>query len=113
MAGRQWLYKHAEDELLDPRTPALPDREALVEPADALVCASHDGYQCGGEVALSAACTSARIGEVSGCRIGDSDTTNWIRTVRRQTTSAPGGLVDKATKGKRARRMPIPFVAVR
>ncbi|MDF3148874.1 site-specific integrase [Streptomyces sp. T21Q-yed] len=54
-----------------------------------------------------AACTAARSGEVSGCRVGDIDTTQWIWTVRRQTTPAPGGLTDKGTKGKRARRVPI------
>nr|WP_232543903.1 tyrosine-type recombinase/integrase [Streptomyces buecherae] len=54
-----------------------------------------------------AACTAARIGEVSGCRVGDVDTTQWIWTVRRQTTPAPGGLTDKGTKGKRARKVPI------
>ncbi|WST80233.1 hypothetical protein OG762_40670 [Streptomyces sp. NBC_01136] len=30
-----------------------------------------------------------------------------VWTVRRQTTPAPGGLVDKGTKGKRARQVPI------
>lgn len=46
------------------------------------------------------------------------NTTNWIWTVRRQTTPAPGGLVDKGTTGKRARQVPIieeirPLVAQR
>ncbi|MFG2116674.1 tyrosine-type recombinase/integrase [Streptomyces sp. NPDC048718] len=58
------------------------------------------------------------MGEVSGCRVGDIDTANWIWTVRRQTTPTPGGLVDKGTKGKRARQVPIieeirPLVAQR
>ncbi|MFF2026302.1 hypothetical protein ACFVW2_31475 [Streptomyces sp. NPDC058171] len=53
------------------------------------------------------AATAARIGEVSGVRVADIDTVNWIWTVRRQTTPAPGGLVDKNTKGKRARHVPI------
>lgn len=44
--------------------------------------------------------------------------TQWIWTVRRQTTPAPGGLTDKGTKGKRARKVPIveeirPLVAQR
>ncbi|MCM1948046.1 site-specific integrase [Streptomyces sp. G2] len=118
VTGWQKLYKQAEDELLDPRALALPDWEALVELADALVAASYGGYQGWGDVVLFAACTAARIGEVSGCRLGDIDTTNWIWTVRRQTTPAPGGLVDKGTKGKRARQVPIieeirPLVAQR
>ncbi|MFF4767459.1 tyrosine-type recombinase/integrase [Streptomyces sp. NPDC001255] len=107
VTGWQKLYKQAEDELLDPRALALPDWETLVALADALVAASYGHYQGWGEVVLFAACTAARIGEVAGCRIGDIDTTQWIWTVRRQTTPAPGGLTDKGTKGKRARFVPI------
>src|ERR1019366_9548957 len=54
-----------------------------------------------------AACTAVRIGEVSGVRAGDIDRETWIWTVRRQTTPSPGGLIDKGTKGKRARKVPI------
>ena len=61
----------------------------------------------GGEVVIFAACTAARIGEVSGVRAGDIDREAWIWTVRRQTTPGPGGLIDKGTKGKRARKVPI------
>ncbi|MFE5945398.1 tyrosine-type recombinase/integrase [Streptomyces sp. NPDC056480] len=118
VTGWQKLYKQAEDELLDPRALALPGWEALAELADALVAVSHGEFRGWGEVVLFAACTAARIGEVSGCRVGDIDTTNWIWTVRRQTTPAPGGLIDKGTKGKRARQVPIieeirPLVAQR
>ena len=60
-----------------------------------------------GEVTIFAACTAARIGEVSGCRVADIDTSNWLWTVRRQTTPSPGGLLDKGTKGKRARVVPL------
>jgi integrase len=118
VTGWQKLYKQAEDELLDPRALALPDWETLVALADALVAASHDQYRGWGDVVVFAACTAARIGEVSGCRVGDIDTNQWIWTVRRQTTPAPGGLTDKGTKGKRARKVPIveeirPLVAQR
>ncbi|MCC9705934.1 site-specific integrase [Streptomyces sp. MNU76] len=118
VTGWQKLYKQAEDELLDPRALALPDWETLLALADALVAASHDHYRGWGDVVLFAACTAARIGEVSGCRVGDIDTSQWIWTVRRQTTPAPGGLTDKGTKGKRARKVPIveeirPLVAQR
>lgn len=51
---------------------------------------------------IFAACTAARIGEVAGVRV--SDTSSWTWTVRRQTTPAPGGVIDKGTKGKRGRR---------
>ncbi|MER6097493.1 site-specific integrase [Streptomyces sp. NPDC001728] len=118
VTGWQKLYKQAEDELLNPRALALPDWQALIQLADALVAASYGEYRGWGNVVVFAACTAARIGEVSGCRVGDIDTTNWIWTVRRQTTPAPGGLVDKGTKGKRARQVPIieeirPLVAQR
>ncbi|MEU6263906.1 tyrosine-type recombinase/integrase [Saccharopolyspora shandongensis] len=56
---------------------------------------------------LFAACTAARIGEVSGCRVKDIYATGWKWTIRRQTTTSPGGLVDKGTKGKRARTVPL------
>ncbi|MFF7403040.1 tyrosine-type recombinase/integrase [Streptomyces murinus] len=107
VSGCQKLYKQAEDELRDPRALALPDWNSLVQLADALVAASYDQYRGWGDVVLFAASTAARIGEVSGCRVGDIDTNQWIWTVRRQTTPAPGGLTDKGTKGKRARKVPI------
>jgi hypothetical protein len=44
---------------------------------------------------------------VSGVRVGDIDRANWIWTVRRQTTPGPGGLLDKGTKGKRSRKVPL------
>ncbi|WP_433270890.1 tyrosine-type recombinase/integrase [Actinosynnema sp. CS-041913] len=47
------------------------------------------------------------IGEVSGCRVGDINTVDWTWRIRRQTTTSPGGLVDKGTKGKRARTVPL------
>ncbi|MFG3019276.1 tyrosine-type recombinase/integrase [Streptomyces sp. NPDC048254] len=118
VSGWQKLYKQAEDELRDPRALALPDWNTLVQLADALVAASSNQYRGWGDVVLFAASTAARTGEVSGCRVGDIDTSQWIWTVRRQTTPAPGGLTDKGTKGKRARKVPIieeirPLVAQR
>jgi integrase len=107
ITGWQKEYARAEDELDDPRSLALPSWHVLTTLADALVARSADNYQGWGDVVLFAACTAARIGEVSGCRVGDIDTDKWIWTVRRQTTTAPGGLVDKGTKGKRARTVPV------
>jgi integrase len=71
------------------------------------VQASSDQYQGWGDAAVFAACTATRIGEVSGCRIGDIDTDTWVWMLRRQTTPGPGGMKDKGTKGKRARPIPI------
>ncbi|HEX5405085.1 MAG TPA: site-specific integrase [Pseudonocardiaceae bacterium] len=107
ISGWQREYARAEDELDDPRSLALPSWHVLTTLADALVAKSADNYQGWGDVVLFAACTAARIGEVSGCRVGDINTKEWTWNVRRQTTTAPGGLVDKGTKGKRARTVPL------
>lgn len=85
-------------ELDDPRSLALPDGHTLTRLADALVERSTDQFRGWSGVVLFAACTAARIGELSGCRVQDVDTTAWTWTVRRQTTPSPGDLVDK---GKR------------
>lgn len=112
VTGWQHEYKLAEDELDDPRSLALPNWDTLIRLADALVSRSadkfgHNAYMGWGHIVIFGACTAARIGEVSGCRVGDIDTGTWTWTVRRQTTTSPGGLVDKATKGKRARIVPL------
>jgi integrase len=103
----QHEYRKAEDELDDPRSLALPNWATLTRLADAVVANSWEEYAGWGDVVLFAACTAARIGEVSGCRVKDLDTAEWKWQVRRQTTTAPGGLVDKGTKGKRARTVPL------
>jgi integrase len=107
VSGWQKLYQQIEDELEDPRSLALPNWSALVTLTNELVQRSADHYQGWGDVVTFAACTAARIGEVSGCRVRDIDTTKWIWTVRRQTTPSPGGLEDKGTKGNRARYVPL------
>ncbi|QIS19553.1 tyrosine-type recombinase/integrase [Nocardia terpenica] len=105
--GWQDMYKQIEDELKDPRALAIPDWNALTTLCDALVAASAGNNRVWGDIVVFAACTAARIGEVSGCRLRDIDTDSWIWTIRRQTTPAPGGLKDKGTKGNRARYVPI------
>jgi integrase len=119
ISGWQREYKLAEDELDDPRSLALSDWSALMNLANALVANSADQYQGWGDAVIFEACTAARIGEVSGCLVRDIDTENWIWTVCRQTTPSPGelthgattasggGLVDKNTKGRRARQVPL------
>jgi integrase len=105
--GWQRDYQRAEDELDDPRSLALPDWQALCDLAAALVARSADHFDGWGDVVIFAACTAARIGEVSGIRCADIDRDAWTWTVRRQTTPGPGGLIDKGTKGKRARTVPL------
>jgi integrase len=107
ITGWQREYLRAEDELDDPRSLALPNWSALTRLAAALVANTFGNHAVWGDVVIFAACTAARIGEVSGCRVKDINTTDWVWTVRRQTTPSPGGLVDKGTKGKRARAVPL------
>ncbi|MEU2828701.1 site-specific integrase [Streptomyces lavendulae] len=118
VSGWQRQYQQVEDELNDPRALALPNWETLQDLAKALVTRSYGQYQGWGDAVTFAASTAARIGEVSGVRVKDIDIDNWIWTVRRQTTPAQDGLLDKATKGKRARKVPLieevrPMVAQR
>ena len=107
VSGWQREYKLYEDELDDPRALALPDWNALTTLAAALVSQSAGNYRGWGDAVIFEACTAARIGEVSGCLVRDINVQDWIWTVRRQTTPSPGGLVDKNTKGKRARNVPL------
>lgn len=92
ITGWQRDYQRSEDELDDPRSLALPSWNSLVQLADALSARSADKYGVRGEVVIFAACTAARIGEVSGCRVGDIDTDAWTWRVRRQTTQSPGAV---------------------
>ncbi|MEV0087261.1 site-specific integrase [Saccharopolyspora sp. NPDC050642] len=107
VTGWQHEFRRAEDELDDPRSLALPGWASLQRLADGLVARSSNEYAGWGDGVMFAACTAARIGEVSGCRVKDIDTAEWKWTIRRQTTTAPGWLIDKGTKGKRARTVPI------
>jgi integrase len=107
ITGWQREYQRAEDELDDPRSLALPSWSELQRLAAALVARSSGNFAGWGEIVTFAAVTAARIGEVSGVRVGDIDTDTWLWTVRRQTTPSPGGLADKGTKGKRARTVPL------
>jgi integrase len=107
VVGWQRDYRRVEDELDDPRSLALPDWHALVQLAAALVEQSADHFAGWGDVVIFAACTAARIGEVAGVRRTDIDRDAWTWMVRRQTTPGPGGLIDKGTKGKRARTVPL------
>ena len=117
--GWQRQYELLEDEVDNPRALALADFHALEALSAALVAKSNPSYQGWGDAVIFAACTAARIGEVSGCLVRDISTKDWIWTVRRQTTPSPGelaegltrstggGLVDKGTKGRRSRVIPL------
>jgi integrase len=117
--GWQRQYELVEDEVDNPRALALADFHALQTLSAALVAKSNPPYQGWGDAVIFAACTAARIGEVSGCLVRDINTKDWLWTVRRQTTPSPGelaegltrstggGLVDKGTKGRRSRVVPL------
>ncbi|MFG2824913.1 tyrosine-type recombinase/integrase [Kitasatospora sp. NPDC048365] len=107
VVGWQREYKLAEDELDDPRSLALRDWNALDQLATALVERSAGEYAGWGDVVRFAACTASRIGEVSGVRAKDIDSKTWMWDLCRQTTPGPGGLMDKGTKGKRRRTVPL------
>jgi integrase len=107
LTGWQREYALVEDELDDPRTLALPNWDALTDLAAAVVARSSGRFAGWGDVVVFAAATAARIGEVSGVRAEDINRETWMWTVRRQTTPGPGGLIDKGTKGKRARTVPL------
>jgi integrase len=107
VTGWQREYQRAEDELDDPRSLALPDWDALAQLAAAVVARSADHFTGWGEVFEFTACTAARIGETSGVRRADINTRTWTWNVRRPTTPGPGGLMDKGTKGRRARLVPV------
>jgi hypothetical protein len=76
--GWQRQYQLAEDELDNPRSLALRDWDALQELSQALVAHSFDQYAGWGDVVTFAACTAARIGEVSGVRVKDIDSTSLM-----------------------------------
>jgi integrase len=107
MKDWQRLYKQVEDELDDPRSLAIADWASVEKLADALVERSHDTFAGWGDVVRFAACTAARIGEVSGVRVKDINLADWTWDICRQTTPSPGGLADKNTKGKRRRTVPL------
>ncbi|WP_246460373.1 tyrosine-type recombinase/integrase [Streptomyces himalayensis] len=107
LKGWQRLYLDTEDALTEPRGLALPDFTALHQLANALTAAAHHHYPGWGQAVIFAACTGARIGEMSGVLVRDIDRHHWIWNARRQTTPAPGGLADKSTKGKPACPVPI------
>lgn len=107
LVGWQHEFKQAEDELDDPRSLALADWDALDRLATALVARSAGQFEGWGDVVRFEACTATRIGEVSGVQVRDINRETWTWDVCRQTTPGPGGLIDKGTKGKRRRTVPI------
>lgn len=94
-----------EDDL---RSKALADITTLNRLCDGLT-ARAGGPEVWAQVVIMLATTAARIAEVAGMRLCDvaRDGDEMVWTVRRQSTPGPGGLLDKGTKGKRIRRIPL------
>jgi integrase len=95
----------ASDAPASPRDLARPDvatLERLV--ARVIEAGGHPSY---GDVVTILATTALRMSEVSGLRVGDVDLSHGLVHVQRQTYPGRGGLVTKATKGRRRRIVPI------
>jgi integrase len=86
-----------------PRLHAIPDLATLNMVAAA--CARvHQSYS---DFVMLAALLAARSSEVSGLQVGDVRFENNLIVIRRQIFPGKGGLVTKATKNRKERRVPI------
>ena len=91
----------AED--ASPRAHAIPDLATLTKLADA--CGKvHQSYS---DFVMLAALLAARSSEVSGLQVGDVRFAKNLVVISRQTFPGKGGLVTKATKNRKERRVPI------
>ncbi|WP_152363718.1 site-specific integrase [Microlunatus speluncae] len=104
-ARRKTVGRQPDDDVANPRDLALPDVETLNRLADAAV--KKGQHKCWGDVVVILATTAMRISEVAGLLVGDIDLDQGIVPVVRQTYPGRGGLVTKATKGRRTRDVPI------
>ena len=105
-ARRRTMGIDSGDEVgLNPRDLALPDVATLDQLVERVVAAgNHQSY---GDMVTILATTALRISEVSGLRVGDVDLEKGLLSVSRQTYPGRGGLVEKQTKGRRRRTVPI------
>jgi integrase len=106
-ARRQQVGRRAKSHLdeTNPRDLALPDVATLNSLVRAVV--EQGNHQCWGDVVTLLATTAMRISEVSGLLVGDVDLKAGLIHVERQTYPGRGGLITKATKGRRRRIVPI------
>ena len=106
-ARRKTVGKASTDEPAEesPRDLALPDVATL----DRLVAAvvSEGKHRCWGDMVTLLATTARRISEVAGLRVGDVDLDHVVIRVERQTYPGRGGLITKATKGRRRCVVPV------
>lgn len=86
-----------------PRAYAIPDLATLQRLANACLRV-HVSYH---DHVMVSALLAARGSEVSGLRVGDFDLEHKLATIARQTYPGAGGLVTKATKGRKVRVVPI------
>jgi hypothetical protein len=107
ITGWQREYQRAEDELDDPRALALPDWPALTALAEALVARSADHFP-----GWATSSSSRRAPQPASVRSPASGPATSIPPpgpglFASRPHPAPGGLIDKGTKGKRARAVPL------
>lgn len=107
-AKRRDVRRATSDENQAPvRSKALSDVEVLHQLCSLVLARTGAPGQVWVDVIMAMAMTGARIGEISGMRLGDLDLQEWEWTIRRQTTPSPGGVADKQTKSKRVRVVPL------
>lgn len=101
--GKSALNITFTDDETSPRRFALRDLKALNTLADE--CGKV--HQCYSDFVMLCALLSARGSEVAGLRVRDVDLEHNIVKIRIQTYPGVGGLVDKQTKGRETRIVPI------
>ena len=96
-------FREQPAEGASPRAHAIPDLATLNKVAAA--CARvHQSYS---DFVMLAALLAARSSEVSGLRVGDVLFDKNLIVIRRQIFPGKGGLITKATKNRKERRVPI------
>ncbi|WP_338145225.1 tyrosine-type recombinase/integrase [Cryobacterium fucosi] len=96
-------FREQPAEGASPRAHAIPDLATLNKVAAA--CARvHQSYS---DFVMLAALLAARSSEVSGLQVGDVLFDKNIIVIRRQIFPGKGGLITKATKNRKERRVPI------
>ncbi|OJU41521.1 MAG: site-specific integrase [Microbacterium sp. 69-10] len=96
-------FREQSAEDASPRAHAIPDLATLNKLAGA--CAEvHQSYS---DFVMLAALLAARSSEVSGLQAGDVRFDKNIVIISRQTFPGKGGLITKATKNRKERRVPI------
>lgn len=96
-------FREQPAEGASPRAHAIPDLATLNKVASASATV-HQSYS---DFVMLAALLAARSSEVSGLQVGDVRFEKNLVVIRRQIFPGKGGLITKATKNRKERRVPI------